>query len=72
MKKTPSKVRRAFGRALGIPGTLRPLRPCVLTPVALTPEIRAFLLAGTRNGVPGELTIRIKASKVISHFDMTG
>ena len=25
-----------------------------------------------RNGVPGELTVRIKASKVISHFDMTG
>jgi PPOX class probable F420-dependent enzyme len=27
---------------------------------------------GARNGVPDELTVRIKASKVISHFDMTG
>jgi PPOX class probable F420-dependent enzyme len=26
---------------------------------------------GARNGVPGELTVRIKASKVISVFDMT-
>jgi PPOX class probable F420-dependent enzyme len=27
---------------------------------------------GKRNGVPGELTVRIKATKVISHFNMVG
>jgi PPOX class probable F420-dependent enzyme len=27
---------------------------------------------GERNGVPGELTVRIKATKVVSHFNMTG
>ena len=27
---------------------------------------------GTRNGVAGELTVRVKATKVISHFDMVG
>jgi PPOX class probable F420-dependent enzyme len=27
---------------------------------------------GERNGVPGELTVRIKATKVISHFNMAG
>jgi PPOX class probable F420-dependent enzyme len=27
---------------------------------------------GERNGVPGELTIRIKATKVISHFNLAG
>ena len=26
---------------------------------------------GKRNGVPGELTVRVKATKVISHFNMT-
>ena len=26
---------------------------------------------GKRNGVAGELTVRVKASKIISHFDMT-
>ena len=26
---------------------------------------------GARNGVPGELTVRIKAGKVVSHFNMT-
>jgi PPOX class probable F420-dependent enzyme len=26
---------------------------------------------GKRNGVPGELTVRIKATKVISHFNMS-
>jgi PPOX class probable F420-dependent enzyme len=27
---------------------------------------------GARNGVPGELTVRIKATKIISHFNMAG
>jgi hypothetical protein len=43
----------------------------------LTPEERAFLTAGTRtgklgNGVPGELAVRLRPTKVISDFDMTG
>jgi PPOX class probable F420-dependent enzyme len=27
---------------------------------------------GKRNGVPGELTVRVKATKIISHFNMAG
>ncbi|MFE3360746.1 PPOX class F420-dependent oxidoreductase, partial [Streptomyces californicus] len=27
---------------------------------------------GKRNGVPGELVVRVRPTKVIAHFDMTG
>jgi PPOX class probable F420-dependent enzyme len=27
---------------------------------------------GARNGVPGELAVRLRPTKVVSHFDMTG
>jgi hypothetical protein len=38
----------------------------------LTPEVTESQEFGRRNGVPGELVVRLQPTKVIAVFDMTG